>query len=565
MTIAGGILASRVLGFLREMVTAYFFGVGPHADVLRTALRMPNVLQNLLGEGTISAAFIPVYSRFLAEDRPEQAGAFAGAILGLLLAVVSAAVLGGILLAPYLVALLAPGFVTDAGSDLPAGVGALADLLRRLLDEDAAPSAVNRYALAVQAVRLVFPMTGILVLFAWALGVLNSHRRFFLSYFAPVLWNAAIIAALFGAALVWMDDPFGIEDLADVPLDTLTRLLFAAFTGALVGGFLQFLLPLPQAFKLMQGFRLSISTKVEGVREALRAFGPVVAGRGVYQISTYLDLFLASLLATGALAALGFAQMLYILPISLFGMSVAASELPELSRLRPEDVDPFLARLHRSLRQILFMVMPALVGYLGLGLLIVGALFQRGSFGAGDSWLVYLVLAGYALGLPATTVSRLLQNAFYALSDTKTPAKIAVWRVAVSTAVAIPLMFGLDRVAVAEVAGLPVDPAAPLYFGAAGLALGASVGAWVELARLRAALRRRLSAFEVPWRALLQMGTLAAGLLLPALGLWWLLAGWPRLVLAVLAVGGYGVGYLAAAHRLGWAEAETWTGRLLGR
>ncbi|NBC18502.1 MAG: murein biosynthesis integral membrane protein MurJ [Bacteroidetes bacterium] len=543
------------------MATAYFFGVSAHADVLRTALRMPNVLQNLLGEGTISAAFIPIYSRMLEEGRAEDAGRFAGAILGLLIAVLSVVVLLGVLGAPYLVALLAPGFTADAGDALPPGVATLVGLLGDLgLDEAAA---VNRYALTVQAVRLIFPMTGILVLFAWALGVLNSHRRFFLSYFAPVLWNVAILAALFGAAAVWVEAPLALSRLGPLPNDLLTRLLFAVFVGALVGSVLQFLVPLPLAFRLMRGFRLSASLDVPGVRSALRAFGPVVAGRGVYQISTYVDLFLASLLATGAVAALGFAQMLYILPVSLFGMSVAASELPELSRIQPDEAASFLQRIGRSLRQMLFMVMPTVVGYLALGVLIVGGLFERGSFGAGDTWLVTLVLGGYALGLAATTVSRLLQNAFYALGDTVTPAKIAVWRVVVSTVVAVPVMVVLDRVAVADVVGS--TSGSPLYLGAVGLALGASVGAWVELWRLKRALQAALVAFRLPWRPALRMTALALGALVPAVGLWALLPAWPLLLLAALVVGVYGLTYLIAAHLLGLPEVHAWTGRLLGR
>jgi putative peptidoglycan lipid II flippase len=406
-------------------------------------------------------------------------------------------------------------------------------------------------------------MTGILVLFAWALGVLNSHRRFFLSYFAPVLWNVAILAALFGAAAVWLDDPLGIDRLAAIPNETLTRLLFAVFMGALVGSVLQFLVPLPLAFRLMRGFRLSASLDVPGVQQALRAFGPVVAGRGVYQISTYVDLFLASLLATGAVAALGFAQMLYILPVSLFGMSVAASELPELSRIQPDEAASFLQRIGRSLRQMLFMVMPTVLGYLALGVLIVGGLFERGSFGVNDTWLVYLVLGGYALGLAATTVSRLLQNAFYALGDTVTPAKIAVWRVVVSTVVAVPVMIVLDRVAVADVVGS--TPGSPLFLGAVGLALGASVGAWVELWRLKRALQAALVAFRLPWRPALRMSGLALGALLPAVGVWALLPAWPSLLVAVLVVGVYGLTYLLAAHLLGLPEVHAWTGRLLGR
>ncbi|MGD2116160.1 MAG: lipid II flippase MurJ, partial [Acidobacteriota bacterium] len=169
--VAGGILASRVFGFLRQRAIAHFFGTSPHADVFVFALRAPNILQNLLGEGTLSASFIPVYSRMLEEGREEEAGRFAGAIFGLLLALAGGLALLGVLFAEPIVAVLAAGFLGDSG-------------------------AVDRYPLAVTAVRITFPMVGVLVLHAWALGILNSHRRFFLPYVAPVLWNGAIIAAL---------------------------------------------------------------------------------------------------------------------------------------------------------------------------------------------------------------------------------------------------------------------------------------------------------------------------------------------------------------------------------
>jgi putative peptidoglycan lipid II flippase len=161
--VALGIGCSRALGFLREAVLAYFFGAGPHADVFRTALRGPNLLQNLLGEQTLSASFIPVYSRLLASGRPEVAGRFAGAIFGILLAVAAGVSLVGIWLAEPIVSLLAPGYLADAAR---VAAGELS---------------IDRFPLAVRAVRIIFPMTGILVLSAWALGVLNSHRRFFIS------------------------------------------------------------------------------------------------------------------------------------------------------------------------------------------------------------------------------------------------------------------------------------------------------------------------------------------------------------------------------------------------
>src|SRR5690606_8387209 len=164
--------------------------------------------------------------------------------------------------------------------------------------------------------RIIFPMTGVLVLSAWALGVLNSHRRFFLPYFAPVLWNAAIIGALvaFGGRL------------------DLDGLLIAAAWGALAGGVLQFAVQLPAVRRLDRELRLSTGRREPGFREALRNAGPAILGRGVVQLSTYADLILASLLAVGALSRLRFAQTLYLLPISLFGMSVAAAALPDLAR-----------------------------------------------------------------------------------------------------------------------------------------------------------------------------------------------------------------------------------------
>src|SRR5690625_4101595 len=312
-TVAAGLFASRLVGFVRRAVVAFFLGGGAHTDVFQAAVRAPNLLQNLLGEGTISAAFIPVYSRMIQEGREEEAGRFAGAIFSILLVVVSILVLLGILLARPIVSILVPGYVGDAAA----------------VAEGTLP--IDRFELIVAGVRLIFPMTGVLVLSAWALGVLNSHRRFFTPYFAPVLWNVAIIAAFFGGAYFLTGDPLRGGDTLSV--STLNDLLFITFAGALVGGVLQFGVQLPEVTRLLRGFRLSLSLRVKGVRESIRAFGPVVAGRGVYQISAYLDMFLASWLGLGALAALRFAQMLYVLPVSLFGLSVAASELPELSRL----------------------------------------------------------------------------------------------------------------------------------------------------------------------------------------------------------------------------------------
>ncbi len=538
LKIAAGIFSSRIVGLLRQRAVAHFFGVGAHADVFQAALRGPNLLQNLLGEGTISAAFIPIYSRMLEEGREEEAGRFAGAIFTLLLIAAALFALAGVLLARPIVLLFQPGWIGDAEA-VAAGT-----------------MAVNRFELTVQAVRIIFPMTGVLVLSAWALGVLNSHRKFLLPYIAPVAWNAAIIVAFFIGARLFIAGGATTAGLND--------LLMAACWGALAGGVLQLGVQLPGVAAVLRGFRIGYSARIPGVRSAVRAFGPVVAGRGVYQVSAYLDQFLASFLAVGAVSAILYAQLLYVLPISLFGMSVAASELPELSRITDDDWKPFVARLDRSLRQVMFLTVPTTVGYLGLGYLIVGALYRTGSFNAANNWLVYFVLAGYTLGLIATTASRLLQNACYALRDTRTPAKIAVVRVVLSALVAVPAMFLLDRVRVADVAPIPAAGEA-LFLGGVGLAVGSVLGAWVELILLHRYLRRAMPDFRIRWNRTARMFGLASACLVPAFGLWYAARGLPILAAAALVGGLFAALYLAGARRLGMQEIDAWLGQITRR
>jgi putative peptidoglycan lipid II flippase len=532
-TVALGILASRIFGFLRERAFAHYFGVGPHIDVLRVALRAPNALQNLLGEGTLSAAFIPVYTRLLRDGRRDDAGRFAGAVFGLLLAVAGGISLLGALFAKPIVSVLAAGFLQDAAA------------------VQAGTLTVDRFPLAVSATRFIFPMTGLLVLSVWALGILNSHRRFLLPYAAPAVWNAAILAAL-----LWVGGSG--KDLAGGDLD---RLLFAACFGALAGGLLQFLVQLPAVVRVLHGFRLSFSPRVTGVPEALRAFAPVLAGRGVVQLSGYLDLFLATFLSAGAVSAMGFAQMFYMLPVSLFGMSVAAAELPELARLGAERRGELIERVRRSLAGMAFLNVPTLVGYLAFGFLLVGALYRTGRFRVEDNWLVYLVLSGYTLGLLATTSSRLLQNSFYALGQARIPARVAALRVAVSAVTSIGLMLLFDRLTVAHFAGAAAVED-NLHLGALGLALAASVGAWLEFALLTRALRRLTSASAFPLAASARMIGLALVAALPAALAWWLLRPAHVLVQAAVVLGLYGAAYLGLAAWRGLPEMAVVTVRL---
>lgn len=541
--VAIGILASRVLGLVREKAVAWYFGVGPHLDVFQLAMRGANLLNNLLGEGTLSASFIPVYSRMIEEGRERDAGRFAGAVFGLLAAIAAGSALLGVIFARPLVAVLAVGFLQDA-------------------DAVAAGAAqVDRYPLAVQMFRIALPMAASLALSAWALGVLNSHRRFFLPYVAPALQNVTVIAALMIGAGLWIGDPFAAHGLTVADLD---RLLFASMIGALVGGVGQFLVQLPAVFRVLRAFRPSLDWRAPGVAEAMSAFGPVLAGRGVAQVSSYVDTLLAGLAAAGTLGALRPATVLYMLPISLFGMSVAASELPELSRLSNEARDAFLARVDQSTRQVLYLVVPTVVGYLLFGRVLVAALFGGGAFGDDDVWLVTAILGGYTVGLGATAASRLLQNSFYAIGRTAIPARIAVARVTVSGLLGAALMFWLDGHAVTEVVGLP-EPS-ELTLAAVGLALGASAGAWVEWVALVVALRRHLPSFRPPIARVAQMTGLALAAAVPAFAVQVLVdPRAPSLVAGVAVLGVFGALYLALGHLLGFGEGDVWTGRLLRR
>ncbi len=537
--VAQGIALSRISGLVREILLARTLGIGPLADIWASALRTPNLLQNLLGEQSLSASFIPVYSRLLEEDE-EAAGRFAGAIFALLVVVVSVLVLLGMLFAEPIVSVMSAGYLQDAAR-VAAG-----------------EATVDRFPITVAATRLVFPMAGILVLSAWALAILNSHRRFFLPYVAPVLWNSAIISALL-LATGWP------RNLVRSDLSTMEGWLFTGLIGAVIGAVLQLAVQLPTVFSLLRGFSFRLSLAVRGGREAIAAFGPALAGRGVVQLSLSINQILASLLMAGAVGAVQKAAVLFALPLSLFGMSVAASELPELSRADAVAGGPGAARavserVGRALRQSIFLVAPSVVGYLAFGFLLVGLLFRGGQFGGESNALVYVVLAGYALGLLASTISRLLQNTFFALKDTKTPARIAFYRMLFALPVGLVAMFFLDRYAVADVFDFAAEIGAErkLFLGALGLSLADSCGAWLELFLLRRRLGRRLPGLSLPAAFVVERVLVSVLLALPALALWAVLPPWPVRAQALVVLPFFALAYLGLAWLRASPELHAW-------
>jgi len=480
--VAAGILVTRVLGYVRERVFAHYFGNGAAADAFRAALRIPNALRNLLGEGTLSASFIPVYAR-LNEQNKEAARALAGAILGLLLLASGVLAVIGIAFAPAITALVAQGF------DAP------------------------RRELTTVLVRILFPMTGLMVVSAWCLGILNTHRRFFLPYAAPALWNIAGIAAMVGAA-AWLTG------------EGLYGLSLALAWGTVAGSVLQIVIQLPTCWRLLQGIPLRVSLAPEGVRSVISAWLPLVLGAGVAQISGLVDTFLGSFTGEGGLASLGYAQLVQVLPISMFGVAVTAVALPDLSRdaIAERAHDQLRARIAVGFRRIAYFVIPSAFAFAALGPTIIGLLFQTGRFDADDTQLVGGVLAAYGIGLLGQATVKLFASGFYALGDTRTPVRIAIVSLIVSGLLSWLFM---------------------RRYGPAGIAVGSSIGATLNTALNLRNLDQRIGTVlqRVDWRALGLVGLAALVAAAAAYGADQFVAAWRPIPRGIVVLGIFGVAY----------------------
>ena len=509
LLVGAGILISRLTGLVRQRVFSHYFGLrNDAADAFTAAFRIPNFLQNLFGEGALSASFIPVYAALLARGERREADRVAGAVAALLTLIVAAIVLLGVVATPLLIAAVAPGF---HGS---------------------------KRELTIAIVRVLFPGAGLFVVSAWCLGVLNSHHKFLLSYASGVMWNAAMIATLviFGAGT------------------TLPRLAVILAWGSVAGSALQFAVQVPVVWRVAPDLRFSFDTTSEHVRTIGRNFAPALLGRGVNQVSAYIDQLIASLLGTGAVTGLQNASTLYTLPMSLFGMAVSAAELPAMSGIAsadPASIEAVRRRLDAGLRRIAFFVVPSAVAFLALGDVVVGALFQTGRFDHSDSIYVWRILAGSSVGLLASTLGRLYSSTYYAFRDTRTPLRYAVIRVALTTVMGYLFAIPLPRLL-----GLAPE------WGAAGLTASAGIAGWVEMLLLRATLNARIGRTGLPAPYVAQLwGSAIAGAAV-AWGVKIALPSMHPIVTAVLVLGPYGVVFFAMTLVLRIPEASTALARL---
>jgi putative peptidoglycan lipid II flippase len=493
---------------VRQRIFNHYFGQYDVGDAFNQAIKIPNFLQNLFGEGVLSASFIPVYSRLLAEGDDEEAGRVGGAVGAILALTTSLLVLAGILAAPFLFVAIAPGFEGE------------------------------KRELTIRIVRILFPGVGLMVISAWCLGILNSHRKFLLSYAAPVAWNAAMIATMVG---------FG-------RLEQTTLVIKLAWA-SVAGSALMLGVQMPVVLRLARRLRPSISAKSAHVRVVIKNFFPVFTSRGVVQISAYVDSLIASLLGTGAASGLVNAQLVYLLPVSLFGMSVSAAELPAMSSALGEEneIAAYLRRrLNSGLRQIAFFIVPSAMAFLALGDVITGTLFQTGRFVRADSVYLWGILAGSAVGLLASTMGRLYASTYYALRDTRTPLRFAVVRVALTAglgflfAIPLPHLIGLEP-----------------RWGVAGLTASAGMAGWIEFTLLRRSLNRRIGVTGLHSSLVVKLWAAAA----VSAGVGWAvksLIGVQHPIMTGIAVlAPYGITYFAATYAMGVEECAGTVKRLL--
>jgi putative peptidoglycan lipid II flippase len=381
-TVGGYTMVSRVLGFLRDMLTAAYLGAGPVTDAFFVALRLPNLFRSLFAEGAFSAAFVPLFAGMVAREGREAARLFAEDALAVLLAALVVFVVAGEALAPLLLHVLAPGFVA-----IP-----------------------TTFALTIRLTRITFPYLLFISLVALQGGVLNSVDRFAAVAATPALLNIFLIGALLVA-----DPPSG---------DALAWAVTLA-------GFAQFLWLMGSCAQAGIALRLPAPVLSPGVKRLLGLMLPGVLGAGATQLNLVISTAIASLLPTGAVSYLYYADRLEQLPLGVVGFAVGTAILPPLSRqVRVGDEAGAIDTQNRGLELALLLTLPAAVALGVAAWPILHVLFERGAFTAADTHATAGALAAYAAGLPAFVLVKVMAPGYFARHDTKTPVKIALTAIA---------------------------------------------------------------------------------------------------------------------------------------
>ncbi len=404
--VSGATLLSRILGFVRDMIIARTFGAGTATDAFFAAFRLPNMLRELLGEGALSAAFIPVFTEAFTKRGRESAWRLAWTILTLLALLLVLVSLAGILLAPWLIRLIAPGF-------------------------QAIPSKLD---LAIYLTRLMFPYILFIGVAALFMGILNSQGHFATPALSPGMLNIAMI----GCAIF-------LTPYVDPPIIALS-------IGVLIGGVGQLLIQIPVVWRRGMGAHRGFDLSDPAVGRITRLMAPGVAGLAITQVNVFVGTLLASLMGEGGISVLYYAFRLIQFPIGVFGVAIATAAFPAMARQAANrSLGEVGATVAYAIRLVLFVTLPAMVGLMVFRIPIVQLLFERGAFDRTVTLATAEVVLFYAFGLGAYVSNRILVPAFYSLQDTATPVKIGMVTVMVNIAFSLVLMrpLGLAGLALA--------------------------------------------------------------------------------------------------------------------
>jgi len=388
-------MLSRVFGFIRDMVVAGFFGAGLVTDAFFVAFRIPNLLRRLLAEGSLTVSFVPVFTEYLKKRSRQEALELADVAFTSLSVVLVVVSIAGVLFAPFIVAVMAPGFVKH-------------DV---------------QYELTVLLTRFMFPYIFFISLVALCMGILNSLRHFAAPALSPVVLNISMILA----ALL-------LRDFFSEPV-------FSLAVGVMVGGVLQLAMQWPFLLKMGVRLRPNFRFRHPGLKRIGLLMMPAAFGAAIYQINVFIGTVLASLLPKGSVSYLYYADRIVELPLGVFAIAVGTAALPSLSdQVARGEFEDFKKTISFSLRLILFITVPATVALLALREPILSVLFQRGAFDAAATVKTAEALLYYTLGLWAFSVIRVIVSAFYSLQDTKMPMKAAIVALIVNVAASIMLM-----------------------------------------------------------------------------------------------------------------------------
>lgn len=406
MATVGGLTGvSRILGFVRDILTAAILGAGPIADAFFVALKLPNLFRRITAEGAFSVAFVPLYSSTLEEEGQERASVFASNAFGIMLLFLVPFTVLAILAMPYIIYAIAPGFADDP----------------------------VRYDMAVSLSRITFPYLLFISLTALLGGVLNAHNKFAPFAGAPILFNLSLIIALLYFT------------------NYTQNAGYAMAYGIVVAGITQFLLLLYFVFRNNIRIRFKKPEFTPKIKKTFRLMGPGILGAGVMHINLFADLIIASLLSAGSISYLYYADRLNQLPLGMIGVAVGTALLPMLSKtVAAKDEAGSNKLFNRSLEICLILALPAAVALFTIPETLIGTLFERGKFTAEDTAIASNVLMGYAIGLPTYIAAKVFSTAYWSKQDTMSPVKISILITVINIALSLALIkpFGVAGIAV---------------------------------------------------------------------------------------------------------------------